>query len=136
MTNIPIYRAKKQDSDEWVEGYLNKNMSGKFVIENERVYKIDPSTLAIHFDGMLDKNGKKIFASLNEDGVGGDDIKFGNTTHSLYSPLEGCYSNLVGMVIYRDCNFCVTDKDKTMNYWLGSKSMVLVEVIGIHKDSK
>ena len=33
---------------------------------------IDPSTLAIHFPDMLDSEGTKIFASLSEDGMGGD----------------------------------------------------------------
>ncbi len=30
---------------------------------------------------MIDKNGKKIFASLSEDGVGGDDVKFKEITY-------------------------------------------------------
>jgi len=78
MTQIPIYRAKKIDSDEWVEG---------FYIEEQKLYymkilkipkvngkEIDPSTLSIHFPQIVDKNGKKIFASLSEDGIGGSDV--------------------------------------------------------------
>ena len=79
--SMPIYRAKKIDSDEWVEGYLSYDReyevnrivvvhkSGKF---KTSVHSFDPSTLAIHFDGMVDKDGKKIFAGLSEDGKGGD----------------------------------------------------------------
>lgn len=72
---IPIYRAKKIDTDEWVEGSL---ITYAFEIaqihnSNTKVCKsIETNTLAIHFPNMIDKNGKKIFASLSKDGVGGD----------------------------------------------------------------
>ena len=76
--NIPIYRAKKIDSDEYVEGYFYQpthfiSDGGKII--DEKSYdnvKIDLSTLAIHFDDMLDNQGNKIFASLSENGKGGD----------------------------------------------------------------
>jgi len=81
MLNVPIYRAKKIDSDEWVEGYfyIHSNKT-PFIVKHTMgllevdscIYEIDLSTLAIHFDGMIDKDGKKIFASLSEDGKGGD----------------------------------------------------------------
>ena len=89
--NIPIYRAKKIDSDEYVEGYYCNVCQLDFIItddalktfdaDNNRVLfgsceseivQIDPSTLAIHFEDMLDSQGNKIFASLNKDGKGGD----------------------------------------------------------------
>lgn len=34
--------------------------------------RIDETTLSIHFENMLDSQGNKIFASLSEDGKGGD----------------------------------------------------------------
>lgn len=94
MINIPIYRAKKIDSDEWVEGFFikierfieNKNtlslpqhsLDGNFkwiyhiqAQDKHTTYEIDTKTLSIHFPNMLDKNGKKIFASLQKDGIGG-----------------------------------------------------------------
>ena len=88
--NIPIYRAKKIGSDEYVEGfyiedhgvasyiqeskYLNFIVSdrGEKGMEVDTLFQIDPTTLAIHFSDMLDSNGNKIFASLQEDGKGGD----------------------------------------------------------------
>ena len=87
-TQIPIYRAKKLDSGEYVIGWLANPTPSLFYIfynhcgylnvnnevciqENERA-EIDPSTLAIHFPDMLDSEGTKIFASLSEDGSGGD----------------------------------------------------------------
>ena len=91
--NLPIYRAKKIDADEWVEGGLSP--CGKFIIKHLSEHKmpypmdtyyltchypnyeeVDQNTLAIHFPNMIDKNGKKIFASLSKDGVGGDVMKW------------------------------------------------------------
>ncbi len=33
-------------------------------------------------------------------------------------------------VIYRDCNFVITDKDERHNFWLGSKRVENLEVLG------
>lgn len=93
--NLPIYRAKKIDSDEYVIGYCeyipndgrsintinsgcwiswikldNKGFRDRFEVE------IDPTTLSIHFPDILDSKGNKIFASLSEDGKGGDIIEY------------------------------------------------------------
>ena len=83
-TNVPIYRAKKIDSDEWVEGFYVdtvdfltktlKNTNG-YITKNGSFHIVDISTLAIHFPDMLDSQGNKIFASLQEDGKGGDIIE-------------------------------------------------------------
>ncbi|MDD5405980.1 MAG: hypothetical protein PHE73_03435 [Sulfurovaceae bacterium] len=78
--NIPIYRAKKIDSDEWVIGFFWLQDGIPCITEIREVvflqhglnYKIDPSTLAIHFPAMIDSKGNKIFASLSEEGKGGD----------------------------------------------------------------
>jgi len=84
MINFPTYRAKKIDSGEWVEGYyFNKleDVTTHYIKAPDRNnrglydYGIDPKTLAINFKNMIDKNGKKIFASLSEDGVGGDIVQ-------------------------------------------------------------
>ena len=82
---IPIYRAKKKDSNEWVEGAFDGNsciLTSEFktvsgAVDGEykcyRYERIDTSTLAIYFPkkNMFDKNGKRIFISLNN-GKGGD----------------------------------------------------------------
>ena len=79
--NIPVYRAKKLDSDKYIQGYL-LGMWGEYFIswgETNHVpnkVQIDPSTLAIHFLDMLDSEGNKIFASLSEDGKGGDIVEY------------------------------------------------------------
>ena len=76
MINLPIFRAKKIDSDEYVEGYLEEYNTSDFYISlmpnKIDAYKIDPTTLSIHFPDMLDSQGNKIFASLQENGKGGD----------------------------------------------------------------
>lgn len=87
MSNIPIYRAKKIDSDGYVIGYyspaydihhyiithlgVDTKVDAVYQMSTD-IHKIDSTTLAIHFPDMLDNQGNKIFASLNEDGKGGD----------------------------------------------------------------
>ncbi|WP_157353086.1 hypothetical protein [Aliarcobacter butzleri] len=99
MINLPIFRAKKLDSDEYIIGqYIETEFSNEEycdIEEQETIIKhciikdfrtvhddyeycnfditeIDISTLSIHFPDMLDSQGNKIFASLSEDGKGGD----------------------------------------------------------------
>ena len=78
---IPIYRAKKIDSDDNIksQSYIKKLIGGnyhhylvKYYSPDYEDVEIDPSTLAINFYDMLDRQGNKIFASLSEDGKGGD----------------------------------------------------------------
>ena len=102
MINLPIFRAKKLDSNEYLEGwysdtlflcmgdfqghfisYKKINVVGKEITLQE---SIDPKTLSIHFPNMLAKdsnryltNGEKdlrMFASLQEDGKGGDILQY------------------------------------------------------------
>ncbi len=87
MLNIPIYRAKKVDSDEYVIGYLiakdkileycpaPTGMGTLQCVEDRHYFNIDLTTLAIHFPDMLTTQGNKIFASLSENGKGGDITK-------------------------------------------------------------
>lgn len=89
--NLPIYRAKKIDINDYVEGYYKPEDSvsqlfvnrkaGNYIMTlvsdyDYRDCEIDPTTLAIHFPDMLDSQGNKIFASLSEDGKGGDIIEW------------------------------------------------------------
>ncbi len=76
--DLPIYRAKKRDSETYVEGHLlgeetigTLNFAGHVPEEILLdTYTVDMSTLAIHFQGMISSQGTKIFASLGE--YGGD----------------------------------------------------------------
>ena len=55
-TQIPVYRAKRKDNGEWVEGYYFKYDDAfginHVVISEESgiAYEIDPETLVISFD--------------------------------------------------------------------------------------
>ena len=72
---IPIFRAKKIDSDEYVIGFYEGWEEKHFIVTSpKKFFKVDHATLAIHFPDMLDSRGNKIFASLQEDGKGGDII--------------------------------------------------------------
>ena len=78
--NIPIYRAKRlMDGAEYVEGYLLpsliSNAMHRILVDNGSIYFVDDLTLAIHLPDMIDSEGNKIFASLSEDGKGGDIMK-------------------------------------------------------------
>ncbi len=124
MSNMPVYRAKKIDSDEYVEGfYFNicyfkskhyikelLNISG-FVdgIQNTnnwdyRDVEIDPTTLAIHFEDMLDSEGTRIFASLSKDGKGGDELSFHSDLNLFYNMDREVEYNgeVVSTALYRD----------------------------------
>jgi len=112
------FRAKKIDSDKYVEGfYFPQDYTGEY--ENEEaeernecikhfihsgtshdeledeegffefynIEEVDKETLAIHFPNMLDSDGRKIFASISEDGKGGDIVKsiFMDTFIAVYN---------------------------------------------------
>ena len=89
---VPIYRAKRIDNGELVDGYYCLSKSGvdleiekhnilpflnlkDFNVANTDYIEINPETLSIHFPDMLDKNGERIFAALNESGIGGSSEK-------------------------------------------------------------
>ena len=77
ISNIPIYRAKKIDSNDYIIGYLkfdrkHNHYSINPIDDENTWHKIKENTLSIHFPDMLDSQGNKIFASLQEDGKGGD----------------------------------------------------------------
>lgn len=80
MNNVPIYRAKIFDSDEYIIGFFHsRKWDGEtrteyYITYESLEWEIDPTTLSIHFPDMIDSQGNKIFASLQKDGKGGDII--------------------------------------------------------------
>lgn len=76
--NIPLYRAKRLSNNKYITGqFLWDNFEDKYWIRtfHDATHRIDPTTLSIHFSKMIDVEGTKIFASLREDGKGGDIVK-------------------------------------------------------------
>ncbi len=112
--NIPIYRAKKINSEEYIkgsgltdflninnyEGYENLNDGNRtWIWSNYGWNEIDPTTLAINFPDMQDSENTPIFASLSEDGKGGDmcSLKHGYEATLVYRQnmfLFECYGGL------------------------------------------
>ena len=104
---IPVYRAKKIDSDEYVKGYLvraddydadvDEDQVIYFIMDKMENYRtsevwdfvqnsrIDPTTLSIHFPNIIDSQGNKIFASL--------DIKGGSLIEYEEKIFEAMYLN-------------------------------------------
>ena len=140
MINLPIFRAKKLDSDKYIIGqYIETEFSNEEycdIEEQETIIKhciikdfrtvhddyeycnfditeIDIATLAIHFPDMLDSKGNKIFASLQEDGKGGDIMQD---------------DEYFGIAKYKDCQFVVEYEDCIDNIDNGN-----FEVIGIQQ---
>ena len=127
MINLPIFRAKKLDSNEYLEGwysdtlflcmgdfqghfisYKKINVVGKEITLQE---SIDPKTLSIHFPNMLAKDsdrynssGEKdlrVFASLQLDGKGGDLVGYIDG-HINYNVAEKYVISEDGVLFLRD----------------------------------
>ena len=57
-------------------------------------------TRSINFEDMIDSEGTKIFASISEDGIGGDVIRYGGFRMGICKYKEQCI--MVGAVSLRD----------------------------------
>ena len=124
-TNIPIHRAKKIDSDEYVMGWYSSPIiiEGKLylsITNQDGEHRIDTTTLSIHFPDMLDSNGNKIFASLREDGKGGD----------ICQTIDRLDGTLNGVAIYNNFSFKMNRIGKAMGISFTSKD---IKIIGIQE---
>ena len=125
MIDLPIFRAKKLDSNEYVMGWYSSPIiiEGKMylsITNKDGEYRIDPTTLSIHFPNMLDSQGNEIFASLQEDGKGGD----------VCSVDDYIYGGLNGVAIYQKYGFRIDRKGKAMGISLSSTD---IKIIGIQQ---
>ena len=125
-TNIPIFRAKKIDSDEYVIGWYSSPIiiEGKTylsITNKDGEYRIDTTTLSIHFPDMIDSQGNKIFASLQEDGKGGDLIDNFNFQEKYR----------IQTAIYKYNCFHLIDKDNDTYSLIECKLQEGIKVIGV-----
>lgn len=124
-----LFKAKRIDNGEWVEGLLwkKKPNANKIFIscfpdmdDNEEVYVVDPNTIC-QYTGLTDKNGNKIWEN--------DIVKyhFGEDTAVVrYGKYQNCFDSLktchVGFYVdWQDC------KRKDLGYWV---EMIDCNVIG------
>ena len=91
-----LFRAKEKNTDNYIIGYEYYNhIEDEYYITHYITgnnYKVDKSTRSINFDDMLDSNGNKLFASLQEDRKGGDIMQD---------------DEYIGIAKYIDCQFVV-----------------------------
>ena len=123
---IPKFRARKIDSNEYVVGfYFIDTETGMDIImswgDTNVETVVDISTLSIHHHDMLDSENNPIFASLSEDGKGGDTTD----EHEIF-----IFSSLTNSVITTDIDF-IGRKD--MYQGIYSSYYKSFKIIGIQK---
>ena len=104
--DLPIYRGKSIKTKQYVEGYLktcaDTGANIYWIQTKDWIdYQIDIDTLSINIEDMIDSQGNKIFASLSEDGKGGDIMKdddyYGIAKYincEFVVEYENCYDNI------------------------------------------
>lgn len=103
-----LFRGKRKDNGEWVEGYLyriSEKLNPFIMLKNAEgeSYEVDPETVG-QFTGLTDKSGAKIFEGdilrdddAEENGVvvfeeGEFCVVFGNViTHGISDIAYSCY---------------------------------------------
>ena len=123
---IPIYRGLKLGTEnEYVMGWYSSPIiiEGKTylsITNKDGEYRIDTTTLSIHFPDMLDSQGNEIFASLQKNGRGGD----------VCSVNDYIDSGLEGVAIYQNYGFRIDRKGKAMGISLSSTD---IKITGIQQ---
>ena len=135
MINLPIFRAKSNEQkNTYVEGLLigvdeELNLctirTKDDYIGGEVCYL---HTLSINFPDMLDSQGNKIFASLQEDGKGGDEFLFDNEIFIIWFDNQSLKINATN----KD-NFECSCHDSLQEWYDFNIKCYDLKVIGIQK---
>ncbi len=129
MNREILFKAKKVDGGEWIEGYIVKKHGTYFLYDinesdtcRQNNYLIDEDTIC-QYTGLTDKNGNRIWE--------GDIIKY--HFGEVYAPVKfGEYQSCFDSTSTCDVGFYVDwDKNhdfrKDLGYWI---KMVDAEVVG------
>ena len=119
-----LFRGKRLDNGEWVEGnlFMSDTDGGTYILEGSRIvtieWEVDPSTVC-QYTGLTDKNGKRIFE--------GDIVQY----HERQ--FDGKDVPVRDAVIYEEGGFSV--RAYFLNNWLwdsinGNTQLRDVEIIG------
>ena len=135
-----LFRGKRTDNGEWVEGYYYKakycrtddELCDYITVPHPKEYNepsshyiVDPETVG-QYTGLKDKNGKRIFE--------GDIIKYKNTDGIKFN---GVALTVIGKVVYNEKNasFAISGKDEIGAKYYDYFPIKNIEVIGnIHDD--
>ena len=123
-----LFKAKRKDNGEWVEGYyLNVAKINHFICTGKiklngvvkgilapEMYAIDPNTIC-QYTGLTDKNGKKIWEN---------DILKAHLDESY--PQDITYSK----IIWSECRFCINENHSSNIETLEKRDAEYFEVCG------
>lgn len=105
MSREILFKAKRMDNGEWVEGYLyrlHESLSPFIMCRNRHgeSYEVDPSTVC-QYTGLTDKNGKKVFEGDKLEPSDNDFdkcvVEFSNGAYQIVSyGIRGVMTNIWG----------------------------------------